>query len=708
LLDVGDRIGGFEIEAYVARGGMAMVYRAREIGLGRRVAIKVIAPELAQNPMFRQRFTQESQLAASIDHPNIIPIYAAGDADGQLYLVMRYVDGDTLGAVLAKHGPLSVADALAIFDQVAGALDAAHAHHLVHRDVKPRNILLAPGSDLAHRHVYLTDFGITKRVSGDTTMTTAEQFVGTIRYVAPEQISSSPISNRADIYSLACVMVEALTGQPPYVRADEAALIWSHMSEEPPAVSERRPDLPQAVDAVFRRALAKDPAERQGSCRALVADLADALTPLPRDPADNVISDNVIFGASALAAGDGGDDDPPTIPSAKFDTAAPPPSPAPVPSPPPASAATVVATPDRPYSASPVPMPPPRDPRWRRWLPALIAGVVLLGVLAGVLIVALLGRQPIAAPAAESETPSPTPSATPTRTPSPTPTPTVALPRSAEALPENTMVWRREDGGLWTIATVPVDGDDSTVLISGRSNRSVQLTPDRQTVLYLREFDERITLRAMSADGEQDRALFSDGSPDCPRMSRPTIRADGVLALFCAEASGGRGTLNVMSQDGTLLRVLDRGRIGDPTFTPDGKSIIYWRTEADGGQGGALFRVPADGSDQPEEVLAAEEFEYTDPAISPDGDRMLASRSRGDTQEIVAVTLTGDPGTDVDRLTKGSLDQGPSWSPDGSKIIFRRGTDDESDLYVIKANGKGVRQVFHADGYASEPVWTAQ
>ena len=289
MLNVGDRVGGFEIDAKVARGGMAVVYRAREIALGRTVALKVIAPELAEDPTFRHRFTQESRLAASIDHPNIIPIYAAGEVDGLLYLVMRYVDGDTLAAVFTEHAPLDPDDAVALFGQVAGALDAAHAHHLVHRDVKPRNILLAPGPELAQRHVYLTDFGLTKRVGGDSTVTTAGQFLGTIRYVAPEQISSAPISSRADVYSLACVIVEGLTGEPPFVRDDEAALLWSHMSEDPPSVSERRPALPVAVDAVLRRGLAKDPADRQPTCGELVGDLAAALTPAPSASAETVV-----------------------------------------------------------------------------------------------------------------------------------------------------------------------------------------------------------------------------------------------------------------------------------------------------------------------------------------------------------------------------------------------------------------------------------
>ena len=280
MLDIGNRVAGFEIEAWVARGGMAVVYRAREVGLGGRVvALKVIAPELAEDETFRHRFTQESHLAASIDHPNIIPIYAAGEADGQLYLVMRYVDGETLGAVFKDQGPLAPADALAIFAQVAGALDAAHAHELVHRDVKPKNILLVGKGELARRHVYLSDFGLTKRVTSDTSVTTAGQFLGTIRYVAPEQISKAPISHQTDIYSLACVIFEALTGQPPFDSNDEAATLWSHMSQNPPSASQRRPGLPVAVDDVLRRALAKNPAQRQPTCQTLIAELRAALDP---------------------------------------------------------------------------------------------------------------------------------------------------------------------------------------------------------------------------------------------------------------------------------------------------------------------------------------------------------------------------------------------------------------------------------------------
>jgi serine/threonine protein kinase len=212
MLGAGQRLAGYEVEAFVARGGMAVVYRARDLSLDRSVALKVIAPELASNDKFRQRFVRESEIAASIDHPNIIPIYAAGEADGLVYLVMRFVDGEDLGTVMKARGALRPRDALPIFTQIAGALDAAHARQLVHRDVKPGNVLLSGDDDLAQRHVYLSDFGLTKRLSSLTGFTTTGHFLGTIQYVAPEQVANRTVDHRADIYSFGCVIYEALAG----------------------------------------------------------------------------------------------------------------------------------------------------------------------------------------------------------------------------------------------------------------------------------------------------------------------------------------------------------------------------------------------------------------------------------------------------------------------------------------------------------------
>ena len=276
MLDVGDRLAGFEVESFVARGGMAVVYRARDLSLDRTVALKVIAPELASNDKFRQRFMRESELAASIDHPNIIPIYAAGEEDQLLYLVMRYVPGEDLGSVIKERGVLRPREVLPLFTQLAGALDAAHARQLVHRDVKPGNVLLSGDDDLAQRHVYLSDFGLTKRLSSLTGFTTAGHFLGTIQYVAPEQVANRTVDHRTDIYSLGCVLYEALAGEPPFVREDDAALLWSHVSQEAPPISSRRADLPKALDPIFARTLAKNPDERPKNCRTLVSELRQA------------------------------------------------------------------------------------------------------------------------------------------------------------------------------------------------------------------------------------------------------------------------------------------------------------------------------------------------------------------------------------------------------------------------------------------------
>ncbi|WP_441248462.1 serine/threonine-protein kinase [Kitasatospora sp. McL0602] len=270
----GQQLATYRLGRVLGRGGMAVVYQAEDLRLGRTVAVKLLAPELARNDVFRRRFAGESRIAAAIDHPHIVPVYDAGEADGILYIAMRYVSGRDLRALLDDQGLLSLHQTIRITAQVASALDAAHAHGLVHRDVKPGNILVAEGTDRDHpEHVYLTDFGLTKKSLSLSGLTTVGQFVGTVDYVAPEQIAGKPVDGRCDVYSLACVAYEELTGAPPFRREDDLAQLWAHLHEPAPAVSGLRPELPRQLDAVFAQALGKDPEERYASCLGFVAAL---------------------------------------------------------------------------------------------------------------------------------------------------------------------------------------------------------------------------------------------------------------------------------------------------------------------------------------------------------------------------------------------------------------------------------------------------
>ncbi|MFI1507687.1 serine/threonine-protein kinase [Streptomyces sp. NPDC020597] len=271
---VGRQVAGYRIEREIGRGGMAVVYRAHDLRLDRTVALKLLAPELARNDVFRKRFTHESRAAAAIDHPHIVPVFEADETDGVLYIAMRYVEGSDLRHLLDRQGPLPLAKAVRIAAQIASALDAAHEHGLVHRDVKPGNILVARGTDTDHpEHAYLTDFGLTKKSLSLTGFTTVGQFVGTLDYVSPEQISGRPVDGRCDVYGFACVVYECLAGRPPFLRDDDMALLWAHQNADPPLLTQTRPDLPAHVDRVFVRALAKSPDDRQETCGAFVAEL---------------------------------------------------------------------------------------------------------------------------------------------------------------------------------------------------------------------------------------------------------------------------------------------------------------------------------------------------------------------------------------------------------------------------------------------------
>ena len=263
-LRVGDEFAGHRIEAEASAGGMGVVYRATHLLLERTVALKLIAPSLASNPAFRSRFEREWRLLAALDHPNVIDIFEAGEYEGRPYLCMRWVEGGDLAQRLRGTTGLEPKVALDILGQVAAALDAAHERGVVHRDIKPANILLDD------ERVWLTDFGAGKDLEGRDTRTATGQWVGTVDYVAPELLDAKTATPRSDVYSLGCVLFEALTGHVPFERENDVATLWAHRFQPPPKSSEVRAGLPSALDDVLRRALAKEPDERQASAGELI------------------------------------------------------------------------------------------------------------------------------------------------------------------------------------------------------------------------------------------------------------------------------------------------------------------------------------------------------------------------------------------------------------------------------------------------------
>jgi len=286
LLTKGTIISGYRVDGALGEGGMGSVYRATQLSLNRTVALKILAAELSEDAAFRERFRREGLVQAAIDHEHIVTVYEAGDSEHGLFLAMRLIRGPTLKDMILSH-ELEPGRALGILAQVAGALDSAHDVGLTHRDIKPQNILIG-----ANDHAYLADFGLTQ-ASDEVSLTETGQFIGTIDYVAPEQIQGEAATARSDVYSLTAVLYEALTGVVPYAKPNEAAVLFAHISEAPPRVTERQGDLPPRLDEVIARGMAKLPADRYASAGELMADARKAFggdpgavtPPVPLEPA---------------------------------------------------------------------------------------------------------------------------------------------------------------------------------------------------------------------------------------------------------------------------------------------------------------------------------------------------------------------------------------------------------------------------------------
>ena len=364
-LSPGSEFAGYRIESVAGQGGMGVVLRATQLALDRPVALKVIVPELADDLDFRARFKRESLLAASIDHTNVIPVYEAGESDGWLFISMRWVEGSDVRSLIARAGSLDPERAVTIVERVGAALDAAHNHGLVHRDVKPANVLTTGG---AEEHVYLTDFGLTKRAASAGGLTHTGHFVGTADYAAPEQIRGERADARADVYALGCMLYQAVTGRVPFDRDSEVAKMYAHLNDPPPAISQVAPHLPVALDAVVERALAKDPADRFPSAGDLARAARAALAGTAVVGPERSLATGVA--APALAATEA----------------------APVLADPTVPAATIPLGATAPQSgvrsgAGPPPPPPPR----RRATPAAIAAVGLCVVAAAAGVLAVTG-----------------------------------------------------------------------------------------------------------------------------------------------------------------------------------------------------------------------------------------------------------------------------------------------------------------------------
>jgi serine/threonine protein kinase len=317
-LSEGVEFAGYRIERRLGRGGMGILYLAVEPGLERRVALKLIVPEAAADEVFRRRFAEESRIAASIEHPNVVPIYAAGEEGGVPYIAMRYVAGSDLAKRVSREGRLEPAEAVALIAQVGNGLDAIHAAGLVHRDVKPANVLLS--GDEGAEHAYITDFGVARNVATNSGITQTGRFVGTLDYVAPEQISGGEVDARADVYALGCLLFKLLTGEVPYPKDGEAARLYAHLNDPPPAPSLHATRVPMALDDVVIRAMSKPPEDRYPSAgdlgRAAFAALSGESVTVPeRTVATGLAATRTAETISPAATREEAPAKPPTLPT---------------------------------------------------------------------------------------------------------------------------------------------------------------------------------------------------------------------------------------------------------------------------------------------------------------------------------------------------------------------------------------------------------
>jgi len=594
-LGTGSTFGLYRIESLLGRGGMSVVYLAEDTRLGRRVAIKVLSAELAADDAFRSRFVRESQLAAGLEHPNIVPVYEAGEAEGQLFIAMRYVRGTDLRTLLTREGPFDPDRTIALLRPVAAALDAAHRRGLVHRDVKPANILIA--NDEGEEHVYLSDFGLSKHTSSRSGLTKTGTFMGTVDYVAPEQIQGHDVDGRTDGYSLACVLFECLTAKVPFAKDSDVATLFGHIQDPPPRVTQARESLPREIDEVIAQGMAKNPDDRPQTATALIDRAARALGS-PSGPKEA-----------------------PSVPAAPTILAPPPPAPGwATGAAPPASAPGTAPPVSAPGTAPPVPStasapPPTRGGSNNARLIAIFgaAGLVIAAILVivGLTLSGDDGGPVVPAPSPASPTPAPPIEAANASA--------VTIPNDGTANPYPAPI--EVSGATGTISgiTVTLTGfshafpEDVDVLLVGPSGANAVLMADVGGGNRVR--DLTLTFDDAAGVGLPDRGLISSGT-FVPSLG--TDRGGGS----CCDFQGGAPAPS--PPFGTALSVFEgtdpNGAwnlfVFDDSASDAGQIAGGWSLVLETGEAGAVSPAPATGATGPTgatlDVVLQDDF--SDPA----------------------------------------------------------------------------------------------
>ena len=685
-----EKIGRYEIERELGRGGMAVVYLARDPFMKRQVAVKVLPRQFTFDSQFRGRFQREAEIIAALEHPHIVPVHDFGEHEDQPFIVMRHMTGGSLADRLRK-GPLSVAETARIISRLASALDEAHSKGIVHRDLKPGNILFD-----ARGEPYISDFGIAK-LAETTASYTGTGVIGTPAYMSPEQArGDKDLDGRSDIYALGAMLFEILTGKLPYEADTPMGLAVKHITEPVPRILDAKPDLPRGCEMMIERAMAKDRLQRYQTAAELAQDV------------------NRLAGGESLLAPVGPRGEPsrtltPTQPiRAGTPSVTTQPKPAVLPTVPAVSPAT---QPTAKRASSPL------------WIVAVVIGVILCGALsigAGALaywgfdsgnrpaatnVVVLVATTPpptgtVVAGQTEMPTPTltPVPFAFPTLDFTPVPIPTLPPIPTADIKPRGRIVYVCFDENDDEICVINADGAGLTQLTNNdQGDFYASLSNDGRYIVFSRQIKgSNYEIFKMDADGSDVVQLTSNGaqnfapaySPDDSRIVWATTQNNDAMHIWVMLANGS-----------SQVQLTTEGFNEDPSWSPDGRFISLASTR-DGLR--QLWVMNADGSN-PRQVTRVDDVGGRS-SWSPDGRRLAFYAGKRDDKDRNIYTINVD-GTDLQKMTDGGDNLAPSYSPYGGWIVFTSFRDGDNELFIMRTDGGDVTQLTQNDSSDYQPRW---